>query len=295
MRPTRPTRYINPEDRLKNKTPISDAYWNKCVNESIDYDGKLLLFMGNARKELISEAKKENVIVSEIDKVYLTERIKYYYEYIKGRKYDTSEDGGHFLELIIDYIFDPHCFLPAENKFEVNPLIKNKIINTVISRDKGLFIVGNYGTGKTSLIEVIGHFIFNSNTQKIKDIKGLYHCLNTYRHLYSAMNLVTAHTVKEASENKDKSIYAGFLEAKIITIDDIFAEDKSYGKEILKQFLEQRYSLGLKTSLIMNYSSEENSLEETLSEYGIRYGNRLMDRLFEMCNIVEVKGKSKRK
>ena len=294
-RPIRPKRYIAPKDRAKNKTLLTTEYWNKCLSESIEYDKQVELFQGNAMKELLIEQKKISIEVFDIDRNDLIERIKSHYLFKKGIDYDISENGSHFLDLIIDYCFSPILFEVGQNKFESNPLIKNGNIGSIINRDKGLCIVGNYGIGKTSLIDVISDYIFNSMKLKVKDIKGNEHPLITYRGGYSGMNLVAAHVIKAAKEEKDKNRYNELLELKNITIDDIFSEDKSYGQETLKDFLEQRYTLGLKTSLVMNYSDDSNNLDLTIESFGKRYGARLMDRFFEMFNLIEFTGKSKRK
>ena len=294
-RPIRPKRYIETKDRAKNKTLLTTEYWNKCLNESIEYDKQVELFQGNARKELLSEQKSISIEVFEIDRKDLIERIKSHYLFKKGIEYDLSENGAHFLDLIIYYCFSPILFEIGQNKFESNPLIKNGNIGSTINRDKGLCIVGNYGIGKTSLIEVISDYIFNSMKFPVIDIKGNKHTLITYRGGYSGMNLVAAHVIKAAKEEKDKTRYNELLESKIITIDDIFSEDKSYGQETLKDFLEQRYTLGLKTSLVMNYCDDSNNLDLTIESFGKRYGARLMDRFFEMFNLIEFTGKSKRK
>lgn len=294
-RPIRPKRYIDPKHRAKNNTLLTEQYWNKCLLESIEYDKQVELFQGNARKELLTEQKKEVIEVAEIDRKDLIERIKSHYLLKKGIEYDISENGAHFLELIVDYCFSPVIFGIGQNKFESNPLIKNGNIGSTINRDKGLCIVGNYGIGKTSLIDVISDFIFHSNKLIVKDIKGNPPTLITYRGGYSGMNLTPAHTIKAAKEEKDKIRYNELLESKNITIDDIFSEDKSYGQETLKDFLEQRYTLGLKTSLVMNYCDDSNNLDLTIESFGKRYGARLMDRFFEMFNLIEFTGKSKRK
>lgn len=295
IRPIRPKRYIEPKDRAKNKTLLTTEYWNKCLRESIEYDKQVELFQGNARKELLSEQKSISIEVFEIDRKDLIERIEDFYFLRKGVVYDWSESGQDFLELIVDYCFSPILFEIGQNKFESNPLIKNGNIGSTINRDKGLCIVGNYGIGKTSLIQVVSEFIFYSNKLKVKDIKGNEPLLITYRGGYSGMNMITAHEIKDAKEGKHKLDYRDLLESKNITIDDIFAEDKSYGQETLKDFLEQRYALGLKTSLVMNYSDDSNNLDLTIESFGKRYGARLMDRFFEMFNLIEFTGKSKRK
>lgn len=295
MRPIRPRRYVERKDRSENKTLLTTEYWNKCIEESEKYDFDLKQFSGNARMELLSEQKKESIEVHEIDRENLIERIKSHYLAIKGVEYNCAESGQDFLELIIDFCFSPELFEVGKNKFNQNLLLKNKTIGSTINRDKGLCIIGNYGIGKTSLIEVVTNYVFNSNNYKVTDIKGKEHILRTYQGGYSGMNLRAAHEIKDAKEGKGKIEYRELIESKRITIDDIFSEDKSYGQETLKDFLEQRYTLGLKTSLIMNYSDNDYNLQKTLENYGTRYGGRLMDRFFEMFNLVEFKGTSKRK
>ena len=109
-RPIRPKRYIEPKNRTKNNTLLTDQYWNKCLSESIEYDKQVELFQGNARKELLSEQKIISIEVFDIDRKDLIERIKRHYLFKKGIVYDISENGAHFLDLIIDYCFSPILF-----------------------------------------------------------------------------------------------------------------------------------------------------------------------------------------
>ena len=78
-RPIRPIRYIEPKNRAKNNTLLTDEYWNKCLSESIEYDKQVDIFQGNARKELLSEQKSISIEVFEIDRKDLIERIKSHY------------------------------------------------------------------------------------------------------------------------------------------------------------------------------------------------------------------------
>ena len=74
------------------------------------------------------------------------------------------------------------------------------------------------------------------------------------------------------------------------------AEEKAnnYGKiELFKQIFEKRYSNRTKTIISLNYVGD--TVESTLEAFAERYGERNYDRIFEMYNIIELKGESLRK
>jgi len=163
------------------------------------------------------------------------------------------------------------------------------------SFDKGLLIVGNFGNGKTSAMKVF-EFLF-------KNIQG--HSFKGY----SANEVVLM--FEKCTGDK-----AEILRQEFETImwrgnryfDDLKTERiaSNYGKvNIFKEILEERYSRMVpnrelypdkptaKTFITCNYEDHSpGDLKAAIDEFGTKYGGRVYDRIFEMFNIVEFKGKS---
>ena len=85
--------------------------------------------------------------------------------------------------------------------------------------------------------------------------------------------------------------------------DDVLSEREAnnYGKaNLIKDILEERYMKHKRTYITVNYLDQKatqkaEDLNESLKQIGAKYGSRVYDRIFEMFNIVEFRGKSFRK
>ena len=81
--------------------------------------------------------------------------------------------------------------------------------------------------------------------------------------------------------------------------DDVLTERQAnnYGKaNLMKDILEERYNRKLRTYISCNYDENHvGDIEKGLEQFGDRYGGRVYDRLFDMFNIIEFKGGSRRK
>lgn len=149
---------------------------------------------------------------------------------------------------------------------------------------KGLLLVGSYGNGKTSILRA-----FESVFKK-------YNYSNKFK-IVNALDMVL-----EWEQIKDQEGKADFFHkysTRILCIDDVKKERKAsnYGiSEIVGDVMLMRYNKGLKTHLTCNYveGDAELNLRKSLEEFS-RYGEHFYDRLFEMFNIIEFKGKSFRK
>ena len=148
-----------------------------------------------------------------------------------------------------------------------------------IDLKKGLLIVGNYGNGKTVTMEVLQKLLLHSalsfRTFNANDVVAMYDaCVGGSEkgHFFNRMNSGTVH------------------------FDDVKTERtaSNYGKvELFKDIIETRYAKKKKTFITCNYpENAPGDLEAALNEFGERYGSRVYDRLFEMFNILEFKGKS---
>lgn len=89
--------------------------------------------------------------------------------------------------------------------------------------------------------------------------------------------------------------------------DDVLTERQvsNYGKfEIFKDILEKRNEKKLQSIVTCNYTTDaailekhksKSDIEKTFIEFGIRYGNRVYDRLYSDFTVIELQGKSLRK
>lgn len=171
-----------------------------------------------------------------------------------------------------------HYFLQEEKFFECENLRKDI---SVPSFHKGILIVGGYGLGKTDYFKV-----FETLFQKYNNLRFKY---------YTSKKLVQDY--ENCQTPLDKSSFFLEKERRLMFIDDVNSEREAsnYGKvDVIGEILYQRYDNRLKTHIACNYSNSKNCAVRTLEDLGGRYGPRIYDRIFEMFNVVEFKGKSYR-
>ncbi|WP_156115586.1 hypothetical protein [Psychroserpens sp. Hel_I_66] len=169
-----------------------------------------------------------------------------------------------------------YYFLKDSNFFECENL-RNDISKP--SFDKGLLIIGGYGLGKTDYFKVFEAVFKNIPSFRFK-------CYNSKELITCYESCVTPMDKKEFFEEKNR---------KLLFIDDISSERvaSNYGLiDVTGEILAERYANNLRTFASCNYSNVNQCAEETLEALGLRYGDRIFDRLFEMFNIIEFKGKS---
>lgn len=201
---------------------------------------------------------------------------KIHFESISGTKYQKSPETIQNLEPIIYYFAKDERFFNCPN------------ISTLSqpSFDKGLLIIGGYGNGKTTIMKS-----FESIFQNIQGIsfKG-----------YTANEVVTMFEKITDDENEHtRTQFENAMYKGIRYFDDLKTERiaSKYGKvNLFKDILEERYNRKLKTHITCNFKEGFNgNIEVGISEFGERYGGRVYDRIFQMFNIIEFKGKTFRK
>jgi DNA replication protein DnaC len=153
--------------------------------------------------------------------------------------------------------------------------------------EKGLLLVGSIGVGKTAIMRIM---------QKLfKDSKSAFRWVNSYD---------LCDMVEESSVSEIKEIYGkSFL--MDLYIDDIGIGNgtlQKYGNRIniISEVLIERYELfvesGIKTHLSSNLPTRIDKKKypnvQTLEDL---YGNRITDRINEMCENIIWKGESLRK
>lgn len=154
---------------------------------------------------------------------------------------------------------------------------------SVPSFEKGILIVGNFGNGKTSTMKVF---------EKIfKGIPGI-----GFKG-YSANETVTLFEKCSTDILRDEFEKMMFNGNRYF--DDLKTERiaSNFGKvNIFKEIIEERYNRKSLTFVTCNFDEAfPNDMEAALDQFSKKYGERVYDRLFEMFNIVEFKGKSFRK
>jgi len=153
-----------------------------------------------------------------------------------------------------DLINDIYYYLTASDKGTLDP-------------DKGLIIVGGFGTGKTTILMIIKDIIEALTLKRVTFMSSLSlpeHIKNNGLEFYYKRPMIVDEIGREVKVIKD------------------FGTEK----HPLIELLTQRYNNKALTFGTSNYSYED------LSEM---YGTYIAERLREMCNIKELKGQSKRK
>jgi len=150
------------------------------------------------------------------------------------------------------------------------------------SFEKGLLIVGDFGIGKTAIMETFSK-VFKSTP------KG-FRCTTANK---------VIDDYEKCENSSQKSDFWNRLTLGTIYFDDVKTERiaNNYGNlNIFKDVIEKRYSSNRLTFITCNYKSgAEGDINQALEEFGELYGGRVYDRLFAMFNIIEFGGKSFRR
>ena len=237
-------------------------------------------------------------IIDFIDGIEVTKSNLYHgflqsFKYLNGYDFKATPETIKNLEVILKYFIKDIEFYKCENLL--------KIIDGVElapSFDKGLLIVGNYGNGKSTIIKCFEN-LFNHN-YKIAYEK---HWKNISDWAYLRFKIVSCHEIISEFESLPNPNEKDFFNKKYSELRDCFDDIKkekrasNFGLTNVKQtILEKRYDKKSKTYLTMNFNDDyPNDTSKALEELGIKYGNHVYDRVFEMFNIIEFKGKSFRK
>lgn len=252
-------------------------------------------YQKNIENHLSQFPKKEEIILPELQPVpvdNLYEVFKEGFKFFNGKPFDensNNSEGRKLARTLCAY------FLQKEG-FYKSPLLNN-ISNPNLN--KGLMIIGSYGTGKTSILKTFYQIFANANNHPITviDKNGTSQFLGRYK---LGFGYFTANDVVKQFEaivdHPEKEAFWKRYSTGIKYFDDIMTENtaSNYGKtEVFKDILEMRYSNSAKTLISLNYIG--SSVSDTLDGMAVKYGERVYDRLVEMFNIIELKGESLRK
>ena len=168
---------------------------------------------------------------------------------VKGKYIIDDENRA-----VINYVFNYFAGIPTDDSICKNPPTDNR---------KGLLLAGNFGSGKTALLNIHREMRWHGKR----------------------FRTVSAHQIVSRFDAEGEKGIATYLNTGHLFIDDLGAEAVGvhYGKreEVLKRVLEMRYIL---------FTNEGNRTYATtnlsLQELAERYGGRVESRLYEMFNIV---------
>lgn len=215
----------------------------------------------------------QNCSFSDIKKFYLRE-----YKNMFERDFKFTEESKILFYTIVYYFLGDQRFLNSPY------LIKPQ--GTKPSFTKGLLIIGNTGTGKTSILLTLEK-VFNTY---------VYFDAKIYFRSISAHQVVNDFEKLKNPEEKDDFFLKHQRAYRFY--DDVKSESdaSNFGKEnLFKKILYLRNEKRLKTIITCNYDpSYSNDFEKGLDEFGIRYDGRIYDRLFSDFNFIESRGKSLR-
>lgn len=260
-----------------------------------EYLDKYAAYEKNFQDHLSNLPKKQEVILPELKPITLESLYAVFkdgFKFFNGKEFDESCndcEGRKLARTLCAY------FLQRDGFY------KSPLINNISNPDlrKGLMIIGTYGTGKTSILKTFYEIFSNANHHPIIviDINGTEQFLGRYK---LGFGYFTANEVvkkfEALSDRLEKELFWSRHKKGFKYYDDIMTEStaSNFGKiEIFKDILEMRYEKGSKTIISLNYSG--GSVAETLEQISLKYGERVYDRIFEMFNIIELKGESLRK
>jgi len=225
------------------------------------------------KKDYVDKITAPEVVIDfKINKKWLWTNFLINYKELNGKDFIQNDETLENIKAIMLY------FLKDDEFFEC----KNLSYLTKPSFEKGLLIVGSYGNGKTSVMTAI--------EKTLKGIKGYNFKSYNTKEVVKMYESITVESELTKRDFDNKMNYG------IKMFDDLKAERdaSNFGKvNLLSEILEIRYSNKKTTYATMNYKQGfEGDIEKAVDEIAEKYGDRLYDRVYEMFNIIEFKGKS---
>jgi len=224
------------------------------------------------KKDYVKKITEETPLIEfKISKKWLWENFLINYKELNQKDFIQTTETLDNVKAIFYYFLKDENFFFCEN---VNALSKP-------SFDKGLLLVGSYGNGKTSVMKAI--------EKTLQGIKGYnFKIYNTKE----VVKIFEGITIDSEFTKRDFDAKFNF---GVKLFDDLKAEREAsnFGKvNLISEILEIRYVNKMKTHGTMNYKQGfEGDIEKAVDEIAEKYGDRVYDRLYEMFNIVEFKGK----
>ena len=226
---------------------------------------------------IIENVKTQNLynrVDHPFNKKWLWERFKEAFQSVTGLSFVYTDNYiKENLSAIFLYYMSDMSFFNCTN------LYKDGVAP---SFDKGLLLVGKVGFGKTDIMKS-----FESVFTRYKP------------HHFKVIPVDDVVDYYEAIKSpQDKINFFNYYTRGTILFDDLYSERlaNNYGKiNIMKEIIMRRSRKKLKTHFTMNpVEGYENDPKGNLLALENFYGARVVDRLFYMCNYINLNGKSKR-
>ena len=241
----------------------------------------------------ITESKVEVAEKKELTYIDLNSLLSLFlssFQSVNNKKFDKNINDGEVFVLLKTIFY----YLVKDARFFNSPLL-NHI--TEPNFDKGLFIIGGFGCGKTAIMKAICHLSYEKYNDSVIDLNGTDAKVNDYFKsiFYHSANGIVEE-FENCSTNEHKANFWTKMKAKYMYVDDLLTERiaSNYGKvELFKDILEKRENENKITHVSCNYVN--GTLEQTLDLVLSKYGGRVHDRFYSMFNVIELKGKSNRK
>ncbi|MDG1805915.1 hypothetical protein [Flavicella sp.] len=195
--------------------------------------------------------------------------------------YFSANFYGYGKHYVVDdenrkYVLELLSYFSKSEKFGSQGVVKN-----TCSLEKGLFVFGPCGCGKSDLFEIFRRMGF---------YLAKYGHMQMYFKGYTAKDIV-ANKIEFSKKlnERDPSIRKINIETGNIYLDDVGTEPKFFSQELISDYLQQRYSKE-KENPYRTFITSNSSV----SELSARYGIQVEDRFREMFNIIKWEGDSRR-
>ena len=236
--------------------------------ENMDEDPKK-----NKPTNFLPHLKINNLLVSQQDFYKLFKAV---FKKICKKEFISDENSDELLNTLVNYFYRNNEF------FKSKCLAKDQ---NSPNFDKGLLIIGNSGLGKSKFLKTF-EFIFNEcHFNKHLNFKML-----------KAIDVVSE--FEKIETPYEKNYFIEKHSKGIKCYDDVKCEREAsnFGKvNLFKDILLARYETEMKTIITCNFDNNfPEDYGKALEEFGTKYDGRVYDRIFEMFNIIVVKGTSKR-
>jgi len=192
--------------------------------------------------------------------------------------------GSQAIESIGKEIYGEKFSIEEADKKSVYKDVYNSFIkNNKGKAKKGICLVGGLGVGKSAMMKVF-HKLFRNSNSRFRWVSG-----------YELKDLSEMLTIQQIKE-----MYGYELKCDLY-IDDIgiSVDVKRYGNtvNIITEILMERYDLFIETGFKTHISSNLPTVMKGINTPTINsvYGNRVYDRIKEMCEVIIFKGESQRK
>ena len=206
-----------------------------------------------------------------LDKNKMWNDFRAHYKRLYDQPFVVCEETLKNVEPIFKYFLRDESFFECENLSDL----------TEPSFDKGLFLIGPVGCGKSSVMNTMRHVIMGSDLSF---------------HFKNMIELVSEYGFCNEPEEKSTFWYTNTTGNALF--DDVKTERlaSNYGHvNLFKEIAETRALKSYTTHGTCNFRDKKpGDIKDAVVEIGERYGPRVYDRFFKMFNVIEFKGKSRR-